>query len=953
MDRLDFFRAVLGAGGDYCLFATKGDKKKQKFYPRIEQLSNAADAFDDDGANVYFGLATFVPGTDRRARNAVQMGALFMDLDCGPDKDFPDQRSAIAQLREFVTALDLPKPLLVNSGRGVHVYWPLSEAVPVEEWLPVAQGLKRACAAQGFPADPNVTADAARVLRVPGTRNFKSDPPSAVAVLGLGSAVRPSLGQIADKLAAHVRAPSAPLSGTLLPAADDPVMQRLMGNRTASFKRILERTMSGRGCAQLEFVVGSPKEVDEPLWRGGLSIAKFCKEGAKAARRISAGHPDYDEEETNNKLRMIKGPYTCATFDGLRPGVCEACPHWKKLTSPISLGWTVEEAAPEQDTAEEPEDGEVGEPTVLYADKKSGDMPRLPFPYFRGKFGGVYVKQKNADGDPEEVCVYLNDLYYTRRVVDPVHGECVVGRLHLPNDERREFVVPLVAATSKEELRKVLAKNGVSVSSKRWDAIMAYTHSWIEQLQTTTMADTARTQFGWSDSSLKSYVLGDREIFPRDVGYNPPSSKTALFFPALKPKGTLEGWVEQAKFYDRPGLEPYQFVICHALAAPLMRLLPIHAAIFDFYSDGTGHGKSTTQKFALTIYGAPDELIVGPKDTINARMNRLELMKDVNVQFDEFTEFPAEHTSDLIYGITDGRQKARMSSGANEERVRGEPWHTTVCASSNHSMLAKVYLMKSNPRAEVQRVLRYHVQPHNFTEKSETDLFAKSVGENTGHAIVPFVQRVMQDTETVKELLTAIQRKLDTACGLTMQNRFWSAQGAVVLAALILAREINLLTYDPNKLFRWVVDLIKANKADDKESITTVDQLINDFVNENYGNILWIKSTDDHRGGDRSGNNNGLDSLVAPEMQPRMKFVARYETDTKRLFIPMTPLKQWCAKQRMNFDSVQKEIMERMNGSKVRMRLSKGTKLQLPPTSVMMMSFAAVPPDESNESGEG
>lgn len=949
MDRIEFLRAVLGADGDYCLFAAQAGRRKQKFYPKIEQLAYDASEFDSAGYDVYFGLATFAPGTDRKAANARELGSLFLDLDCGPSKDYPDQVSALQDLRRFVSELDLPKPLLVSSGWGIHVYWPLEAAVSTSEWLPVAEGLKRACAAHSLHADPAITADAARILRVPGTRNFKREEPSPVSILGMGSKVRPSLATMAARLAPYMRAPSAlPTKSTLSPA-DDPVMQRLMGNRTSSFRRILERTSAGRGCAQIGFAVSTPAEVDEPFWRAALSITKFCTEGAKAAHKISRGHPDYDAEETEAKLSAIKGPYTCATFDGLRPGVCTGCPHWKKITSPITLGHTVEEAT-EAEVADSID--AIEEPEVVYAARGVSEIPRFPFPYFRGKHGGVYIKQKNEDGDPEEVCLYLNDLYYTRRVVDPVYGECVVGRLHLPNDERREFVVPLVAATSKEELRKVLSKYGVSVSSKRWDTIMAYTHSWIEQLQTTTAADMARTQFGWSDNSFKSYVLGDREIFPHDVGYNPPSAKTSFLFPALKPKGTLEGWIQQAEFYNRPGLEPYQFVVCQALAAPLMRFMPLHAAIFDFYSDGSGHGKSTTQKFALTIYGSPEDLIVGPKDTLNARMNRLELMKDVNVQFDEFTEFPAEHTSDLIYGITDGRQKARMHSGANEERHRGDPWHTTVCASSNHSMLAKVYLMKSNPRAEVQRVLRYHVQPHNFTDKEETDIFAKSVGDHTGQAIVPFVQRIMNDVATTKELLDTVQRKLDKACGLTMQNRFWSAQGAVAITALILARDIGLLSYNPTKMFAWVVDLINANKADDRDSIMSIDQLINDFVSENYSSILWIKSTEDQRGGDR-WNKNALDNLVVPEMQPRMKFVARYETDTKKLFIPITPLKKWCAKCRVNFDSVCKEIMERMGGSKVRMRLSKGTKLQLPPSYVMMMDFAAIPPDEKNESGEG
>ena len=58
----------------------------------------------------------------------------------------------------------------------MHVYWPLTEAVSAEQWLDAAERLKRACADNGLLADPAVTADIARILRVPNTHNYKDDP---------------------------------------------------------------------------------------------------------------------------------------------------------------------------------------------------------------------------------------------------------------------------------------------------------------------------------------------------------------------------------------------------------------------------------------------------------------------------------------------------------------------------------------------------------------------------------------------------------------------------------------------------------------------------------------------------------------------------------------------------------------------------------------------------------
>jgi hypothetical protein len=938
MENVGFLKQVLASGGKYCLFANKPDKPKiQKFYPTVDRLFHAAMDMNDNGRDVYFGLGTFDDAGDRKAANVLNMASLYIDLDCGEEKEYPDQTTAIAALKDFCKEAGMPRPILVNSGYGVHVYWPLSENVTVSEWKPVALALKRECAKRNLYIDPGVTADAARILRVPGSNNYKRGASTPVTLLGVFDGDPRPLSWFADLLKAE--APAPPVSASLfsnvkLRIEDDPVMQRMLRNRESSFRQVLQKTLSGRGCEQLRFAVEEQANVDEPMWRGVLSIAKFCSDGEKGAHIVSRDHPDYSPEGTVAKMAGIVGPYTCKTFDGNRPGVCEDCPLWGKITSPIQLGAIIAEA-----DVEEVEDEETGEPVVVYKNAKDTTIPVYPKPFHRGKHGGIFVKQEDDDGNLTDVDIYTNDLYYTKRVLDHEAGECVLGKLHLPNDTVREFLVPLVAATSKEELRKILSKNGVVVGAKKWDAIMAYTQRWIEDLQTKTVADTARTQFGWSDNNFTSYVIGDREIFADRIGYNPPSTKTSYLFPALKPRGTLDGWKAQAEFYNREGLEPYQFVICHALAAPLMRFTPVHAAIFDFYSDGSGHGKSTTQKFALTIYGDPGELIVGPKDTLNARMNRMEVMKDVNLQFDEFTEFPADQTSDVIYGATDGRQKARMSSGNNEERYRGEPWHTTLTSSSNYSMLAKVYAVKAKAEAEEQRVLRYHVQPHNFTEKSETDIFAKSVGQNTGHAIEVFVQHIMQDVGTAKELLESVQRKIDTACGLTMQNRFWSVQGAVTITALILAREAGLLTYDPGKLFKWVVQLINENKRGTAEAKVSVETLINDFVHENYGSILWIKSTDDLRG---AHNSSGLDSLVVPEMQPKVRLVARYETDVKMLYIVMKALKVWCAKQRLNYDSVVMELAEKMGARKQKMRMCKGTKMNLPAATVLSVDCASM-----------
>lgn len=945
MEITTFLKSVVPTGGKYCILALKPHPenegeviRRQKFFSNVEKAAKSAKNFDDNNYDTYFALASLGEEKSRKARNAIAMGSLFLDLDCGDGKEYPDQHSALIDLRDFVTTLKLPKPLMVSSGYGIHVYWPLSEPAPIDQWRVVAKGLKRACIQQGLKADPVATEDVARVLRVPGTYNHKRGSKAPVEILGTGSFQPRPLTYYADLFdITDLPEKTEGLFGNVpIGIEDDPVMQRLLQSRTSSFRTVLQKSFNGVGCQQIRQAVTDQAGANEPLWRAVLSVANFCEDREKAIHAVSRDHPEYDPEETEQKAALTAGPYTCETFASINPEGCEGCPLKGVIKSPIVLGHDINELEKEEVI------DEGGACTVVYKD----GTPTLPRGYVLGSGGSIFKRERDDEGNTVNIPIYMNKLYFTSRVLDPEIGECLVGRLHLPHDTPREFTLPLVSATSKEEIRKVLSKNGVAVGAKQWDGIMAYTHAWIEKLQEEDAADTARRQFGWTDENMTSYVIGDREIFGDRIEYNPPSSKTARFFPDLRKRGTLEGWVNQANFYNREGLEPYQFVVCQALAAPLMRLTPVHAAIFDFFSDGSGHGKTTTQEFAATIYGSPSATVLGAGDTLNSRMHRMEIMKDVSVQFDEFTEFPAEHTSELIYSITNGRQKARMESGSNEERIRGEPWSTTVTASSNYSMLSKVYAMKSNPQAEIQRVLRYHVQPHNFTEKNETDVFAKSVGQNCGHAVEVFVQYVINNLDVVKELLEKVQRRIDTACGLTMQNRFWSIQGSVTVTALLIARETGILSYDTQRLMKWVVNLINENKKAALDSTPPIDSIVTEFVTDHFSEVLWI------RGDQKPGENeNGLDNLVVPEMHPRGKLAARYETDVKMLYIVLRPFKLWCTKRRFNYDSVVKEAIAKFGGGKKKIRISRGTKLNLPPVDVLQLDCSSIDIAEPSNGG--
>ena len=617
----------------------------------------------------------------------------------------------------------------------------------------------------------------------------------------------------------------------------------------------------------------------------------------------------------------------------MRGGICTECPHWGKVKSPITLGRKIKEAEATEDGtyANDLQDQQLQTVEGTLLEKLENQdlsvqhvIPIYPRPYFRGQNGGVYVRDISPDGEVDEHVIYHHDVYVTQRLIDVEEGESVVCKIHLPQDGVREFVVPLTAITSREEFRKNMAVQGVALP--QINDLMQYMITWVNELQATSTAATARRQFGWVDENMDAFVIGDKEIYADRIEHNPPSTPTAALIPYLKPKGTLEAWKEMANFYNtRPELVMHQYVVCTAFGSPLMSFLPQNACALHIHSPLSGCGKTAAIRVAGSVWGAKKGMMITEEDTDAIKFNRAEVLHSLPFYIDEMTNAESKQLSKLAYQISSGEQRGRMAGGANLERTRGEPWHLSCVTTGNASVIERISADKQAPKAEAQRILEWRAQRvfDSTEEKGETDKFDISITENYGHAGPIYIQYVIQNLEDVRNLVFHMQRKIDKAAGLTAENRFWSAGAATTLAGAYIANKLELIDYDMKGLFKWTVNLLKLNLQSVNDMGSSVEQTLNDYLTENYNNVLVIKSTDDLR----SGSGNGLDSIVIPDALPKGRLVARYETDTKKAYLGPRFLKAWCATHQINYGAFTHDLINKLGGKRGSMRLGKGTHL--------------------------
>jgi len=937
MDTKTFLGTVLGNAGYYCITGIEelhGEKRdpyvEQKFFDNLDDAYAQAVAFDDAGRNAYFALATFQEEGSRRNQNVNQLKSFFLDLDCGASKDYDTQSEALTALRGFCKELKLPKPTLVNSGRGVHVYWALVEPVSRETWLPVAERLKELCVDNGLFADPAVTSDSARVLRVPTTHNHKDTPAKLVEFIG---EIAPSVTfeSFRDLLGVSPFAKKRAYT----PREIDPIMQKLMGSYVSKFKTIMMKTVDGTGCGQLKWIAENQETMPEPMWRAGLSIASFCVDRDKAIHKISQRHPDYSPDATEYKASQVRGPYSCETFNKYNPNICTSCSHWGKIKNPLALGRELNVS----------EDEVIVEEKVLDIPNtplQTFVIPKYPEPYRRGANGGIF-KAIEKDGDVVEVPVYHNDLYVVSRLRDPEIGEALVMRLHLPRDGVREFTLPLTAVGAKEEFRRYMSMHGVAVM--KIDEIMAYVTKWVNGLQMTTAATEARRQFGWTDDAATSFVLGNMEIFGEHIAVNPPSSNTAGLFPAFVPRGTLEKWKETINFYNRPGFESFQYMFGISFGSPLVHFLPLNGMLYHMHSKESGMGKTTAMYAGASVWGNPEALVTFERDTFASKMNRAEIYKNLPFYSDELTNTAPKDLSDFAYQLSHGLQRNRLSTKGNVERVRGTSWKMLCGTSGNTGYLERVSAYKALPQAEAQRVLEDKPQRMTFSSKAETDDFSAAIRENYGHAGIIYIQYIIRNRDAVVDLLKATQIKIDQKSGMKAENRFWSAQTACVLTGMLISNKLGLTNFDVSAMFKWMVNKV-GTAAQELESIGgDVESILTDYLAEHYNNVLRITSTQDLR---KDANN--IEKAILPEASPRISLIARYEYDVKKMYLLPKPLRDWCVKHQLNFASLIDGLKAgKTNAKRVKMRLGKGTHVNLPATDVWMLDFSEFMDDEKEQ----
>lgn len=884
---VEFFRAIWPSTGWYCIAVKTPRGMHHEFFQTTEDAAAFALAADDRGLEVYHACASYQERGSRKAANVHRVKAFWMDIDVGPGKGYADARLAYEAVGRFCVDAGLPSPGYVFSGGGWHLYWPLAEDVTIDVWKAMADRLKQLCGQRGLAADPVRTADAASILRPPGTHNRKREPVEVRYVPGR----QHDIAVFEHALGQTFVQPNA--------VSNDKFQVSYTGPQEPAYGEHIANQ-----CGQLRNFRDRRGQLPEPEWYAGLCVLAHCADGERLAHEWSSGDERYSYNGTQRKLehgRKDGGPTTCTRFQGLNATPCMGCPHFGRITSPIQLGRPTgpETARPVSEPA-----GDAGGTD----ETRSGDLdrdgtqpvrlPPLKWPYrYAANHAIEVIEAEGENNQPIWGLLYKAPIFVSHVRRHELQGGITIALQHwLPHEGWQEALLPWDDHSQKVVLNR-LGSQGVNVHGPNAKHMLGFLHMAIDDYQANGKVDMEYAQFGWK-GDFEAFLLG-HELFepgkpPRMVGVTP---ELAMKAQGLRAYGTFENWraaANQLFAFERQGL-----MVLAGFAAVLMKFAQeAGGIILAAVSEEGGKGKTLGLRGAQTIWGSEDVTAVKKTDTANARVKQISLLGGLPVTWDEMRDRDPEVVKDFVLTFSGGRDKNRLDKSSALRQV-AQSWSTMLIATSNISVAELV--SHDGETAQQARILEAVFEDLAGVKASDGKEIERTLLANRGHAGRRFIQALMYPgmVDWLRHAVPTYAREYERELG--QHNtvlRFYTNGLACLRAAAEIVTRAQILEFDIKRVMDYAVNLSAGMK--DKLSDPRNDHVgvLNAFINQNWRNALVVQDAWKPR------------TETMPQQIPHGGLHIRYERATSKVYIDRAFIKDWCMRKRVMFDHLRKRLME-------------------------------------------
>ena len=799
----DFLQQLFGECTEGCITITTLPDSRNEHIP-VTELDKAAERIKMLGtrANTYYCVALRQEGLPSSIRGDIgqihTVVCMVADVDVlGPahkEKDLPKtEKEAI----DFVNSLKLKPSIIVRSGNGVHAIWLLGEPFIIHNddereqirelsagfgMYVIAEGRKK-----GWKLD-NVQ-DVPRMLRAPGSLNFKSNPPKQCEVYSAEEIRYPLTAFEEFRRNTEI---------VEFHAEDDLVgpAERMCGK-----------------CAFIDHCIENAATLPEPMWHAMISIVAVAEDGQKKVHEWSEAYPGYSYDQTEEhyeRAAKMSRPCSCRYirdffgFDCPKEGCGVRAPivfayytMEERVQKLLEEELTVDEALEEKNLqlvhyAREHQPVQYFKMKEKYGKLKVGvrDLEKM-LNTTGGKTdarengqefckaleldsveidGLVVPKNWEVDMDGVRRIAFLNGVpyaksafsapvYISRRMTNVDDGDVKLELAFYCDCRWKKLIVPRGDAMDKSKLVKY-ANQGLPVTSETSKEAVKYMEAFETSNKNAIPLHRSIERMGW---------VGNKEFFPyymeNPAAYDGAGEESHRIIAAVALHGDKDKWMEMAAKLRT--MQAARVMLAASFASVLLHPLQLRPFIFHLWANSRS-GKTAVLKAAVSIYGDHNVLLRSYNSTSVGIERTASTVRNIPLALDELQSLSMkyEYLARITYMLGNGIGKMRGDRSGGTQQL--QTWCNTILSTGEQPIT-----LESSMDGENTRVMELYASPIDDTD------FAREVhqisAENYGFAGQIFMDYLFREYELEKGISKL--RKAYTECRDTFRSSYEMAYG--------------------------------------------------------------------------------------------------------------------------------------------------------------------------------
>jgi hypothetical protein len=347
--------------------------------------------------------------------------------------------------------------------------------------------------------------------------------------------------------------------------------------------------------------------------------------------------------------------------------------------------------------------------------------------------------------------------------------------------------------------RSTLGTSGIITSnSNEFKYLQEMILDWLKKIQDAQRVRQSFTHLGWMEKNAQTigFALGETAYFVDgrvESGIKVAVGGGTTIAKHYTPQGDLQTWKSVTAFLTSQNRPELMAILATSFGSPLMKFSGHSGAVVSIVSTASGVGKSTALALAQSVWGSPKSAIHSATDTVLSLSSKMGFTKDLPAYWDDIKgEKTFQQFAEVIYQITQGKEKSRLTQGATLREV--ETWNCLAVVAANDSIIEIVKRYGKGTDAGAARI--FEIRLEERPPMSQVATFFDQCTTNYGRAGEVYSRWLATNHDRAKRLVETLSARLSVELKVESEERFWVAAVSTMIAGAMIAKQLQLVDFD-------------------------------------------------------------------------------------------------------------------------------------------------------------